>query len=281
MARQPEHIIPFRPFASNARPKARSILVTDDRRKFYDDLPGLVRGNEIVITPTGAWPTMASGAPALQEALRLTLNRPEPVTLYFHPWVDSTDRFRQSIKLWAHASSSVAPIEPLQGRIIVEFGVGQARNWAYCDMAAGSLHIPACQWVTVYGWTHTGTIRLAVSAQIGYSNSQSDCFWSAVCTENAAAGTYTVEAPQFARELTGYFYSTDVLAEATIDFKQAFAPSSQVWLMRPPITPNPQSLPYPPVDVPISVGYLITLTIVTPGPTLANATVGVVLRIRI
>lgn len=281
MARQPEHIIPFRPFSSSARSGKSPMIVKDDRRKFYESLPGIVQGNEVLINPTGAWPVMNQNAPPLQEALRLTIKRPEPITLYFHPWANTEDRFRQSVKLWAHASSSVALIEQLQGRIIIEFGVGQARNWAYCDMAPGSLHIPACQWVTVYGWTHTSIVRLAVSAQVGYPHSHSDCIWSAVMTENAALAGYSVEAPHFARELTGYFYSSDVLAEASIAFQQLFSPPGQYWLLRPAITPNPQVLPYAPVDVPISVGYVVVLTLITPGAGALDGTVGVGLRIRI
>lgn len=281
MAQQPEHVIPFQPFSSGARTKKAPQLVIDDRRNFYGELPGIIQGNEVVINPTGAWPIMNTAAPQLQEALRLTLPRPEPVTLYFHPWANTDDRFRQSVKLFAHASSLVSLIEQLQGRIIIEFGVGQARNWAYCDFAPGSLHIPACSWATVYGWTHASTVRLAVSAQLGYTHSKADCMWTAIFAGNVALGGYTVEAPHFARELTGYFYSTDVLAEASVGFQQLIAPPAQQWLLRPPITPNPQAIPYAPVKVPISVGHAVVLSLITPGPTAAVGTVGVGITVRI
>lgn len=281
MALQPDKVQPFRPFASGG-PQKRATEIVDDRRKFYGSLSGVIQGNEVLLIPSGAWPDIRVNAPQLQEALRLTLARPEPVTLYFHPWQNVGDRFRRSIKFFAHASAPGVPaFESLQGRIFVEWGVGAARNFTYCDLAPGSLHIPSAQWVAVSGWIHTDTMtRLAVSAQLGYSHSKSDAIWTAIFWHNAIGG-YTVEAPNFARELTGYMQSTDPLAEATIAHQQAFAPPAQQWLLRPAITPNPQAIPFPPVKVPISVGYIVALNILNPGPTLAFAVVGAGLTVRI
>jgi len=98
---------------------------------------------------------------------------------------------------------------------------------------------------------------------------------------NAALGGYTAESPHFARELTGFFYSTDPLAEASVAFQQVFCPPAQYWQLRPAITPNPQSIPYAPVKVPISVGHVVVLQLINPGPTLAEGTLGVGLTIRI
>lgn len=281
MARQPEKPMVFRPLYSGSR-KKRPSPVVDDRRLFYGDLPGIVQGNEVLLIPTGAWPDVRVNQPALQEVLRLTLDRPEPVTLYFHPWSNTRDQFRESIKFYAHCSAPGLPVvESLQGRIFIEWGVGQARNWTYCDLAPGSLSIPACSWVSVKGWIHTATTTvLAASAQVGYLHSRADCNWSAMFIHNAVGG-YTVQAPNFARELTGFFYSTDVLAEASVAYQQAFSQPAQYWLLRPAITPNPQAIPYPPVKVPISVGYVAALNILNPGPTLAIGTVGTVLTVRI
>lgn len=281
MARQPEKPLVFKPLYSGKRKKP-PIPVVDDRRMFYGDLPGIVQGNEVTLIPSGAWPNIRANAPALQEVLRLTLERPEPVTVYFHPWVGQTERFRESIKFYAHASApALAIVEQLQGRIFIEWGVGQARNWTYCDLAPGSLSIPSCSWLSVSGWIHTATtVQLAASAQIGYLHPKADCNWTALYV-NQVAGGYTVQGPNFARELTGFFYSTDVLAEGAIAYQQAFAQPAQYWLMRPAITPNPPTIPFPPVKVPISVGYVAAMNILVPGPLAAVATVGTVLTIRI
>jgi hypothetical protein len=281
VAQQPDKVQPFRPFASGG-PQKPATTIVDDRRAFYGSLSGGLQGNEVLLIPSGAWPDIRLNAPQLQEALRLTLPRAEPVTLYFHPWTNVNDRFRRSIKYFAHASAPLsAPFQSLQGRIFIEWGVGAARNYTYCDLAPGSLHIPSCQWVAVSGWIHTDpNTRLAVSAQLGYSHSQADCMWTAIFWHNAVGG-YTVEAPNFARELTGYMQSTDPLAEATIAHQQAFAPPAQQWLLRPAITPNPQAIPFPPVKVPISVGYIVALNLTNPGPTAAMGVVGAGLTIRI
>lgn len=281
MARQPNRIQPFQPFASGAGQKPATEIV-DDRRKFYGSLSGVIQGNEVLLIPSGAWPDIRLNAPQLQEVLRMTLKRPEPVTLYFHPWQNDSQRFRRSIKYFAHASAPLVPVfESLQGRIFVEWGVGAARNFTYGDLAPGSLHIPSAQWVSVSGWIHTdpGT-RLAASAQIGYSHSKSDCIWTTIFEHNAIGGS-TVEAPNFARELTGYMQSTDPLAEATIAHQQAFAPPAQQWLLRPAITPNPQAIPFAPVKVPISVGYVVALNITAPGPAGVFSVVGAGITIRI
>lgn len=281
MAKQPETIQPFRPFSSGAKKKP-AIEVVDDRRTFYGDLSGVTQGNEVLLVPTGAWPVVTANAPQLQEVLRCTLKRPEPVTVYFHPWLDTSDRFRQSIKFFAHASSAVSALEQLQGRVFIEWGVGSARNYTYCDLAPGSLHIPACQWIAVSGWIHSSVnVRLAASMQIGYPHSESNCNWTAILESNAVMAGYTVQAPNFARELTGFMYSTDPLAETSIAFQQFLALPAQYWLLRPAITPNPQTIPYPPVKVPISVGLVVVLTMRTPGPTAPVGAVGSVLTLRI
>jgi hypothetical protein len=281
MAHNPDKVQPFRPLYSGRR-QLQPKPVVDDRRQFYGALPGISQGNEVLLVPTGAWPDIRANIPQLQTVLEVTLKRPEPITLYFHPWDNTTDRFRQSIKYYAHASAPLVPVfESLQGRIFIEWGVGSARNWTYCDLAPGSLHIPSVNWVRVSGWIHTSTTcRLAASAQIGYSQGRSDCLWTAVFEHNAVGG-YTVVAPNFARELTGYYYSPDVLSEATVAFQQAFALPAQQFLLRPAIAPNPQAIPYPPVNVPIGVGYAVVLNITVPGPTLPFSVVGASVTVRI
>lgn len=275
-----ERIMPFQPFSSG-RQTGKFPIVTDDRRDFVAKLPGENISNEVTINPTGAWPVMNTGQPQLQEALRLTLRRPEPVSLAFHPYEQSANRFRGAYKLYAHVSAPAAPVvESQQGRIIIEWGSGRTREWTYCDMAPGSLQIPACTHVTVFGWTHTATVQLGVSAQIGYAHGPCDSLWTMVLVHNAISG-FGVLCPHYAREITGNLYSTVVDAEGYLQSQNAFTPPIQYWLLRPAITPNPQDIPYAPVNVPLSGGFQITIGITNPGAVPAFASVNAALKIRI
>ena len=281
MARQPHRIQPFEPFASG-RAKKGFPIVTDDRRNFVSKLSGISISNEATIVGQGAWPVMNANAPTdLVEALRLTLPRPEPVTLSFHPWEQSTARFRGAIKLYSHISAPASPVvESLQGRIIIEWGSGATREWTYVDMAPGSIQLPSCTHVKVSGWTHTATVNLGVSAQVGYAHGPHDAIWSMMLSHNVA-WAYQVLCPHYAREISGNLYSSVVDAEGYLQAQNVFSPPVQYWLMRPAITPNPQDIPYAPVNVPLGGGYMITLGITNPGAVPAFATLIAMIKIRI
>lgn len=275
-----DQIMPFRPVASGTQ-KGDFPVIKDDRRDFMSRLSGETISNEVTITPTGAWPVMNTGQPALREALRLTLPRSEPVTLSFHPWDQSTDRFRGAIRYYAHVSCpTTAIVERQQGRIIVEWGSGRTREWTYFDMAAGSFHIPACTHVTVMGWMYNYSVQLGVSAQIGYSHGPHDAYWTMMYSHNATA-SYAVLCPHYSREITANLYSATVDAEGYVQSQNAFAPPTQYWLMRPAITPNPPVIPYPPVNVPLSAGYQIRTGISFPGAIPGYVTVIAIIKIRI
>lgn len=275
-----DHIMPFRPFASGTQ-RGDFPVVKDDRRDFVAKLSGETISNEVTILPSGAWPVMNTGQPALREALRLTLPRCEPVTLAFHPWDQSPDRFRGAIRFYAHVSCPTsAVVESLQGRIIVEWGSGRTREWTYFDMAPGSFHIPSCTHVTVMGWTHTATVQLGVSAQVGYSHGPHDAYWTMMFSHNAI-GSYGVLCPHYAREITANLYSTVVDAEGYVQAQNAFSPPVQYWLLRPAITPNPQDIPYAPVNVPLAGGFQTTIGITNPGAVPALATLAAIIKVRI
>jgi hypothetical protein len=277
-----DHIMPFEPFHSSGQ-KGSFPVVTDDRRDFYSKLSGESISNEVTIAPSGAWPVMNAAIPQLTEALRLTLKRPEPVTLTFHPYDTTTqlERFRVAYQLFAHVSCPTVPvIQSLQGRIIVEWGSGKTREWTYFDLAGGSFHIPACTHVKVFGWTHTATVQLGVTAQIGYAHGPHDAYWTMMFCHNAVGG-YTVNSPHYGREISANFVSTDVAASGYVQAQNAFSPATQYWLMRPAITPNPQDIPYAPVKVPLSGGFVVTLGIINPGavPVLCTEIATVTVRI--
>lgn len=274
-----DHIKRFEPFSSSKQMGSFPV-VTDDRRDFVGKLPGETISNEVIVNPSGAWPVMAASSPVITEALRLTLKRSEPVTLSFHPWAISQDRFRGAVRLYSHVSSTAPVIESLQGRIIVEWGSGKTREWTYCDLSPGSLHIPSCTHIKVFGWTHTAQVALGVSAQVGYAHGLHDAYWTMMLARDAVSG-FGVQCPHYSREITGSLHSTVVDAEGYLSAQNAFSPPAQYWLMRPAITPNPQDIPYAPVKVPLGGGFQITLGISNPGAVPAMATLVAILQIRI
>lgn len=277
-----ERIQPFEPFASG-RQRGEPPVVKDERREFVEKLAGTSISNEVTILPSGAWPVINANVPQLTECLRLTCKRPEPITLSFHPYDNTTanDRFRVAYQLFAHISCPTVPLfESLQGRIIVEWGSGRTREWTYFDMSAGSFHIPSCTHLKVYGWTHTATVNLGISAQIGYAHGPHDANWTMMFCHNAVGG-YTVNSPHYGREITANFVATDLAASGFVQAQNAFSPVTQYWLMRPAITPNPQVIPYAPVKVPLSGGFVIGLGIINPGavPVLCTEIATVTVRI--
>lgn len=281
MARNLEHIMPFMPFASGRQKKGFPVI-TDDRRDFVSKLSGLSISNEVTILPQGAWPLMNTNAPLnLVEALRMTLPRPEPITLSFHPWENLPDRFRGAVKLYSHISAPAVPVvQSLQGRIIIEWGSGATREWTYVDMAPGSFQIPSCTHVKVSGWTHTATVNLGVSAQVGYAHGPHDAIWSMMLSHNAIS-SYGVLVPHYGREITGNLHSTVVDAVGYLQAQNMFSPPVQYWLLRPAITPNPQDIPYAPANVPLGGGYYIKLGITNPGAVPAFATLIAMVKVRI
>lgn len=275
-----DHIQPFEPFSSS-RQRGDFPVVKDERRDFIEKLPAESVSNEVTINPSGAWPIMNFTVPALTEVLRLTLKRPEPITLAFHPYDSATDRFRLAYQLFAHVSCPNSPvIQSLQGRIIVEWGTGRTREWTYFDLAGGSFHIPACTHLKIYGWTHTATVRLGVSAQIGYSHGPHDANWTMMLS-NIAASSYGVNSPHYGREISANFVSSVVDAEGFAQAQNIFSPVTQYWLMRPAIVPNPQDIPFAPVNVPLSGGFVVTLGISNPGAVPAQATMIATVKVRI
>lgn len=262
MARQPEHIIPFRPFGSGRKTPKTPQLVIDDRRQWFGSLSGQTFSNEVQVPAMGAWANpYATPIPPLTEALRLLLPRPEPITLSFHPWWITTAGAR--LKYMSHLYAEVEPntdaiMTSRWGRIIVEWGTGQSRAWTYFDAGPGSLQLPSVSDVRVSGWSYSSPYVLSVNAQVGYAHNSLKATWSFASTTNVSGTVYSRRVPNFSETLTsciGYRVgSSDSLNQqglirvtdgglATVIYK---------WLLRPAIAPNPQAIPYPPVDVPLS-----------------------------
>lgn len=257
----------FEPLPSARR--RRFIRTEDDLRAWLADAPGETFANEVVVNPTGAWPNVAlvPPAPGLTEVLRLTLPRPEPISLVLHPWVNDISRFRQSIRMYAELASTNFPaMFAINGRVFVEFGVGQARNWTYLDAAPGGLQIPNATWLAVSAWSHTTAFRLAATAQVGYSHGPLDATWSQTVVDNIQSGIVR-QPPHYSRDVTGYFHCPgDLAGVGNLWLQDGLLNVFQHFLMRSAVTPNPQVIPYAPVKIPLAGGVaLINNQIFNPG----------------
>lgn len=247
----------FKPLPSARR--RRAFTAISDLREWVANLPGETFGNEILVPATGAWPNVFLQPPRpLTEVLRLTLPRPEPLTLTIHPWSTNAERFRRATRRMAHVNSNVGgPFDPLddEGRVFIEWGTGRSRNWTYVDAGPGSLQIPMASHLRVSAWCRTVPFIIAASAEPGYSHGGMDCTWTAHLAWVGALANWPTIPPHFAREITGYIYSTTELnAVGQIELGGANLSRLQLWEMRPAITPNPPPIPYPPVKVPLSGG---------------------------
>lgn len=273
----------FKPLPSAARKRALTTIT--ELRRWFINLPGETYANEILVQPTGAWPAVNLAPPApLAEVLRFTLPTPEPVSLVLHAWVDEDtalvgDRFRRQLRMIAELEHvGLAALEQLNGRFIVEWGVGKARNWTYCDLAPGSLQIPNANWVSVSAWTRTLPARVAATAQVGTVHAPADCTWSFLLadTNPNLSGRFP---PPYARNLTGYFAAQGLAGEGKVILSD-FLNNFMEWLMRSAVTPNPVVIPYAPVSVPIAGSvFFIGNQIVNAGTAAAFCTSVVTVRV--
>ena len=272
MARQPHRIQPFEPFASGRPIKEKpSRIITDDRRSWFQTVPGLVFSNEIQIPGSGATPL----SQALREAIHIRIPRPEPVTLSFHPWWNNdTDRFRLMPHMFAEVEpDTLAVLQQKWARIYVEWGTGQSRAWTYLDAGPGSLQLPSVSDVRVSGWSHTTPFILSVNAQIGYASADLSATWSFHMRDPIAA-VYTKNLPNFARLLSGYAgwpnsaYVLNDLGDIAITDNANREIAS--WSVRPPLAPNPDQRPNPCTSIPITgAARLIKLRNVNTAGTMA------------
>jgi hypothetical protein len=281
----------FEPLPSAKR--KRVLTVESESRLWMANAPGENYAREVTVQATGAWANiqLPPPAPGLTEVLRVTLEKPDPVTIFFHPWIYEEDaalnqiftRFRFAQRLYAHVQSAAYPaMNALEGRIILEFGVGKARNWTYLDVAPGALQIPNCNWLAVYGWSNVTNFVLAATAQVGYSHAPLDCTWSQIIVENVGGVAIVNRPPHYAREVTGYFYGGGLAAEGNLALQDALLTPFQYFLMRSAVTPNPPVIPYAPVNIPLAGGVAaINSGIVNPGVIPALCTCTATCRVRV
>lgn len=268
----------FKPLPSAK--KAKTVNVQSELRRWFTNLAGEVYANEVAVPATGAWvsPLVAPPAP-LTEVLRITLPTPEPIALTFHCWVADNRRFRWQARFAAEIDTALGALNQVFGRILIEWGVGKARNWTYIDAAPGSLQIPNASWVAVSGWSHSLGYLLAATAQIGYTQGPSDATWTFLLCDNAPnlQGRFP---PPYGRDITGYFVSSGLAGVGKISLADGLGNNYQEWLMRSAVTPNPPVIPYPPAKVPIGGHcYFIGNEIVNAGGATAYTSSVVTVRI--
>lgn len=239
----------FKPLPS-AKTKP-ALTVVSEIRRWFKNVAGETYANEVLIPASGAWasPLVAPPAP-LVEALRLTLPSPEPIALTIHVWVNEQGRFRRQARFAAEIESALALYDQMFGRVMIEWGVGKARNWTYVDAAPGSLQIPNASWLAVSGWSHSLPYILAATAQVGYTQGPSNATWTFMLQDSvpALSGRFP---PPYGRDITGYFVSPGLAGVGKISLADGVGSNFQEFLMRPAITPNPAVIPYPPVSVPM------------------------------
>lgn len=286
MARQPERIIPFEPFASghSITPKGKKpTIITDDRRSWFSTVPGLVFSNEILVPGTGAPPVGVQHPSNLTEAIRLRLPRPEPVTLSFHPWwINDASRWRQISHQFAEVEDSSGEFNGTWGRIYVEWGTGSSRAWTYFDAGPGSLQLPSVSDVRVSGWAYSQSFILSVNAQIGYASADLSATWTSLLRTNVNSTSVTKRLPPFSRTITGALggNASDVNNEVRISLLDlVFAHEIMRWTLKPGIVPNTQNIPNEMVDVPLSGGAAaVTVRIVT---TLGFSNASAIVRVKV
>lgn len=213
MARQPEKQIPFRPFAQGVRSGA-AIVSTDDRRALYKGLPPLNQAQEIEVRGSGSiqWVDVLNDPiPSnLVEVYRLALPRPEPITLSFAIRAVPTDRFEYPYGHYAEILPQPNPqINTRGGRMFVEWGHGQFKQWTYFDLSQGSFSLPSASFVKVSAWIKGSGVFGYVSthANIGYYDPNAYMPWTFVVATNVAGVTYNKPVPRLAKDVTFSYYS--------------------------------------------------------------------------
>jgi len=248
-----KHIMPFEPFHSSGQ-KGSFPVITDDRRDFYAKLSGVSQGQAVNVIGTGPWPNiLVSPAAPLTPILELHLPRPEPVVLTWGVYREEINRYARVARFIAHGVDFGGPalLANMEGRLFIEWGAGQATQWTYCDLASGSLQIPAASFVKLMAWTNFVNGNVRAQAQVGYMGAKADCTWTIGLSSLLANQLVTVPIAPYVREITGYFRGQAVGENGYCALRDLAGQYIQHWYEDSAIAPNPQAIPYNPVSVPV------------------------------
>lgn len=246
---------PFKPFASGGLMKPAR-LVRDERREWMGVLAGETYANETIVTPSGNWDDWAAqAAPGLTPLIRVTTPRPEPIHITFNAYaIETVGRIRFDYQRRFNAQCRDGTVGQWlryeQGRFVIEWGAGKAKNFAMIDAAPGSFQIPIANWAQVWGWTSYYPLRVQAYAQIGYSM-PATAYATYSYTDSAVGQSLIVVMP-WARKITPMFYDQGVLGQGRVRVLSGNGIRLQEWLLRAPFTPNDQGLPIgSPISVPL------------------------------
>lgn len=255
MARNPDRMQRFRPFASGGL-VGQPVLIRDDRRDWVEALAGETIGNELIVNASGYWDDWAATqTPGMQSIVRLTTPRPEPIHISFNSYfIETVGRIRFDYQRRHNAQCRDATagqwLRYEQGRFIIEWGAGKARNFAILDMAPGSFQIPIASWAQLWGWSAYYPVRCQGYAQVGYSLPAKA--YATYAYTNNAVGSAVMNIVPWARKITPNFYDTVAAGQGRVRVSSANGIILQEYLVRSPHIPNDQALPVAtPVDVPI------------------------------
>lgn len=177
-------------------PQAAALAKSDLTEQFVRGVPPGVLSNELLLTIAPA--EFDQTSVGVQQILQLTLPIPMPVAVTLGPYIAQSGqeaaRFRTAITFPAEArqgngpTPAPAPSSPFMGRYIIEWGLGSARNYAYTDLAPGSLQIPVTSFVRISAhffqnfFTGIGPLPVVAGASVypGYVLSNADAAYTAI-----------------------------------------------------------------------------------------------------
>lgn len=167
---------------------------------FARSVPSRVLANEVPV-PLAPVPFTSATPSDLVEVLQLSLPIPMPVALVVNGWPPSAARFRDPPRFAASANF------PFEARCVIEWGLSTARQYAYVDLAPGSIQIPVTQSLKVYAhiwgpFGAPGTVLMHASAAAypGEQHPSPDAtFTQALTATGPADALSTFPVPPFAR----------------------------------------------------------------------------------
>lgn len=233
----------FRPLASAQDPRVRPTYA----EQFVRDAPPKVISNEVLVPLQSN--TFDPLAPAdIVQVLQLALPVPMPVGVILGAYLNQDDRFRQPSRMNAENDTPGSVFEA--GRYIIEWGLGEARNYIFTDLAPGSIQIPACQFVNVSAHSRGQAIIAGVTAMPGFSIGTPSATYTTIMERVSVDGSFFGMLQPYCREVSAGFSAESAAGD---DFPQAQLRVTllnaffdlNMYLIPAPIRPNGPTIPQP------------------------------------
>lgn len=266
----------FRPLASAQDPSVRPTYT----ERFVLDVPPRVISNEESLPFQTAQRFDPDTPPTnIVQILQLALPVPMPVGVVLGAYDIQDDRFRHPARF--DAESDTGGAEP-EGRYIIEWGTGEARNHAFTDLAPGSLQIPAAQFVNISAHLYAGQTIAGASAYPGALLGNASAYYSSMLRRQDADASTVTRIQPFAREATGHVGVSGPASNNYAALQGVFELSRVLlvhaeYLIPAPIRANGYTRPQPFVSVPLPgavdrCNYAIENVSSPDGPVTATAT---------